>query len=139
MSAPIVGFAGLTHLGLVSSIVIASKGFRVIGYDDDAARVRDIAAGRLPVVEPDLDELFRAVAGHMTFTSQPGDLAACDLVYISTDVPTDARGESELSAISALIMNVIAALASEALLVVLCQVPPGFTRRLPLAPERLFY
>ena len=36
-------------------------------------------------------------------------------------------------------MNVIAALASEAMLVVLCQVPPGFTRRLPLAPERLFY
>ena len=25
------------------------------------------------------------------------------------------------------------------LLVVLCQVPPGFTRRLPLPPERLFY
>ena len=139
MSAPVVGFAGLTHLGLVSAIAVASKGFRVIGYDADAARVHDIAAGQLPVVEPDLDELARGVAGRITFTSQAGDLAACDVVYISTDVATDARGESDLSAISALITDVIAALASHGLMVVLCQVPPGFTRRLPLPPERLFY
>ena len=139
MSAPVVGFAGLTHLGLVSAIAVASKGFRVIGYDADTARVQDIAAGRLPVVEPDLDELLRAVAGRITFTSRPGDLSPCDLVYISTDVPTDARGESDLSGILALITDVIAALAPHALLVVLCQVPPGFTRRLPLPPERLFY
>ena len=114
MSAPVVGFAGLTHLGLVSAIAVASKGFRVIGYDADAARVHDIAAGQLPVVEPDLDELARGVAGRITFTSQAGDLAACDVVYISTDVATDARGESDLSAISALITDVIAALASHA-------------------------
>jgi UDPglucose 6-dehydrogenase len=139
MSAPVVGFAGLTHLGLVSAVVVASKGFRVIGYDADADRVRDIAAGRLPIVEPDLDDLFRAVSGRISFTSQPGDLSGCDLVYISADVPTDARGESELSTISALITDVHAALAPRALLVVLCQVPPGFTRRLPRAPERLFY
>ncbi len=52
MSAPVIGFAGLTHLGLVSALAVASKGFRVVGYDSDAARVRDIAAGSLPVVEP---------------------------------------------------------------------------------------
>jgi UDPglucose 6-dehydrogenase len=139
MSAPVVGFAGLTHLGLVSAIAVASKGFRVVGYDPDAGRVDEIAAGRLPVVEPDLDELFRAVAGRIAFTSQPAELAGCDLVYISTDVPTDARGESDLSEVSALITGVIGALSSHALLVVLCQVPPGFTRRLPLPQERLFY
>jgi UDP-N-acetyl-D-mannosaminuronate dehydrogenase len=46
MSAPVIGFAGLTHLGLVSALAVASKGFRVVGYDTDAARVGDIAAGR---------------------------------------------------------------------------------------------
>src|SRR5262249_52888470 len=39
MSAPVIGFAGLTHLGLVSALALASKGFRVVGYDTDAARV----------------------------------------------------------------------------------------------------
>ena len=51
MTAPVVGFAGLTHLGLVSAVAAACKGFRVIGYDADAACVREIKAGRLPVVE----------------------------------------------------------------------------------------
>ena len=51
MKAPVIGFAGLTHLGLVSAIAVAAKGFRVVGYDVDATRVRNIAARHLPVVE----------------------------------------------------------------------------------------
>jgi UDPglucose 6-dehydrogenase len=139
MSAPVIGFAGLTHLGLVSALAVASKGFRVVGYDTDAARVRDIAAGHLPVIEPGLDKLARGCAPRTSFSSRVGDLAACDLVYISTDVPTDDRGQSDLSGISASIAQVVATPSPRALLVVLCQVPPGFTRGLPLPPERLFY
>src|SRR5262249_57834137 len=45
MSGPVIGFAGLTHLGLVSALAVASKGFRVVGYDTDAARRRDVRAG----------------------------------------------------------------------------------------------
>src|ERR1700704_31076 len=82
MNAPVIGFAGLTHLGLVSAIAVAAKGFRVVGYDADATRVRDIAARRLPVVEPGLDELARACAERSSFTSQVDDLGGCDLVYI---------------------------------------------------------
>src|SRR5436190_11012188 len=101
MSAPVIGFAGLTHLGLVSALAVAAKGFRVVGYDADATRVSRITAGRLPVVEPGLDEVARACAERTSFTSRVDDLAACDLVYISTDVPTDDFGQSDLSAISA--------------------------------------
>jgi UDPglucose 6-dehydrogenase len=139
MRAPVIGFAGLTHLGLVSALAVASKGFRVIGYDADAGRVGDIAAGCWPVVEPGLDELYRACAQYTSFTSRVDDLAACDLVYVSSDVPTDDRGQSDLSGISASIAEVIATLSSRALLVVLCQVPPGFTRGLPWSQNRRFY
>src|SRR5262249_46502655 len=110
----------------------------VVGYDSDAARVRDIAAGRLPVVEPGLDELARDCAQRVSFSSQVEELGASDLVYISTDVPTDDRGESDLSGISASIAAVTGCLSPHALLVVLCQVPPGFTRAPPLRSERLF-
>src|SRR5260221_9389848 len=57
VNAPVIGFAGLTHLGLVSATATAAKGFVVIGVDSDRARVQAIAAGALPVVEPDLDAL----------------------------------------------------------------------------------
>lgn len=139
MSAPIVGFAGLTHLGLVSAVAVAAKGFHVVGYDSDADLVRGIAEGRLPVLEPGLDDLARRYGAQLTFTDRVGDLSACDLVYIATDVPTDDRGQSELSGISALIEAVIPVLGPSALLCVLCQVPPGFTRKLPFDPVRLYY
>ena len=139
MTLPVIGFAGLTHLGLVSAVGTASKGFRVVGYDADGPRVRDIAAGRMPVVEPGLDDMARAFSQRLSYTDRLGDLGGCDIVHIATDVPTNDRGESDLSAIAGLIADVIPALDREALLVVLCQVPPGFTRGLPLPAERLFY
>jgi UDPglucose 6-dehydrogenase len=139
MTLPVVGFAGLTHLGLVSAVGTAAKGFSVVGYDADKSRVLDIGAGRLPVVEPDLDDLARACAARLSYTARLADLGRCDIVYISSDVPTNDRGESDLSGIRGLIADVLPALGPQALLVVLCQVPPGFTRGLPLAAERLYY
>ena len=139
MTTPAIGFAGLTHLGLVSAAAAASKGFRTIGYDADSARVREIAAGRLPIMEPELDELLRRCSARLCYTDKVGDLRACDIIYIATDVPTDGRGQSDLSGISRLIEEVIPALGPNALLCVLCQVPPGFTRGLPVDPQRLFY
>src|SRR5215468_7323699 len=139
MTSPVIGFAGLTHLGLVSAVGTASKGFRVVGYDADGARVRDIAAGRMPVVEPGLDDMARKFSKNLSYTDRLGDLGACDIVYVSTDVPTNERGESDLAVIGSLVAKVIPALGAQSLLVILCQVPPGFTRGLPLPSERLFY
>ena len=31
----VVGFAGMTHLGIVSSASVAAKGFRTVCYDPD--------------------------------------------------------------------------------------------------------
>ncbi|EWY42524.1 GDP-mannose dehydrogenase [Skermanella stibiiresistens SB22] len=139
MKRPVIGFAGLTHLGLVSAAAAAAKGFTVIAHGADAAAVADIRAGNLPVAEPDLDGLFRDHAERLTVTSDLDELGRCDLVYIATDVPTDDEQRSDLTGIEALIGRVIPALAEHAVLVVLCQVPPGFTRGVPMAPERLVY
>src|SRR5208337_5567803 len=64
----------------------------------------------------------------------------CDLIYISPDVPTDDQGRSDLTGIRALVDSVTMAMRQDALLVILCQVPPGFTRGLAmLSPDRLYY
>lgn len=139
MTGPAVGFAGLTHLGLVSAVGTAAKGLRVVGYDPDAARVADIAAGRLPVLEPGLDELARRHQSALSFQADIRALGDCDVVYIASDVPTDDAGRSDLSGISDLISRVVAVLGRKAVLVILCQVPPGFTRGLSVSAERLYY
>jgi UDPglucose 6-dehydrogenase len=78
-------------------------------------------------------------AKRLEFSADAQLLAACDIVYIATDVATDDQGASDLAAINALIGTVVPRLSASALLVVLCQVPPGYTRALPFAGERLYY
>ena len=58
MNRPTVGFAGMTHLGLVSATAIAAKGFPTICYDPDRTLIAALERGALPVVEPGLPELL---------------------------------------------------------------------------------
>jgi len=139
MSGPTIGFAGMTHLGINSAAASAARGFRTICFDMDAKLIARLKAAELPVVEPGLPELFSEHGARLSFASDAKALAECDIVYIAPDVPTDDTGQSDLTGIRALIDTVATRLGASALLVVLCQVPPGFTRGLPVPPGRLFY
>ena len=137
---PVIGIAGMTHLGLVTGSAIASKGFTTICYDGDGSRIATLARGELTVSEPGLDALIAGNGDRQRFTADIAALAPCDIVYIARDVPTAATGESDLASISQLIAAVSGVLNPQALLVVLSQVPPGFMRSLTvLAQTRLYY
>jgi UDPglucose 6-dehydrogenase len=139
MSGILVGFAGMTHLGVNSAAAALSRGFRVMGYDADRNITEALRRGDPPVVEPGLPETLREHASKAHYTAEIADLSRCDLVYIASDVPTDDSGSSELAGIRQLVQSVSAVLAPRATLVVLCQVPPGFTRGLMLPKEKIFY
>ena len=53
-----VGVVGLSHLGLVASACLSSMGFEVVAVGEPALAA-DLAAGKLPVHEPGLEELAR--------------------------------------------------------------------------------
>jgi UDPglucose 6-dehydrogenase len=135
---PVIGFAGMTHLGLNSAAASAERGFDVICFDPDLALVDALNADRLPVVEPDLPEMLQRRRAQLRFTADAGLLKACDVIYVAPDVPTDDTGSSDLGPIRALIGIVDAAMAPAAVMVVLSQVPPGFTRGLS-RPEVVRY
>jgi UDPglucose 6-dehydrogenase len=139
MSAPLIAYAGLTHLGLVYAASAAAKGFRVVAFDADPALVKDLARGKLPVEEPGLEAAYRQHRDRMTFAADAGALGDADLIFISADVPTDDQGRSDLARTQRLIEASSRNMKSGATLVVLCQVPPGYTRGLSVLKERLYY
>ena len=124
------GFLGLSHLGIVSSIGWASFGEPVVAVDLEPAPVAARAAGRLPVHEPGLTELFGRVGARMTFSTDPAALSTASLVIVARDVPTDTADASDPSAVLRLVDAAIPHLRDGVTLVVMSQVPPGFTRRL---------
>ena len=91
-----IGFAGLSHLGLVSGIATASKGFDVVGFDTDKSLAAAVGRGDLPVFEPGLAELFQENRGRLRFTADPVELRDCDIVVFAATSPptTGARATS---------------------------------------------
>ena len=80
MTAPVIGFAGMTHLGLNSAAAAAARGFPVVAFDTDAGLVEGLRRGELPVAEPGLREVLTANRARLTPTSTPGELGRCDVV-----------------------------------------------------------
>ena len=112
-----IGFAGMSHLGLVTSIATAAKGFEVMAYGEP-----------ITVSEPGLPELLAANQSRIRFTNDAGALEQCSVVVVSLDVPTDAENRSDLTGLRRL----IAQIPTVGTLVILSQVTPGFTRSLNL-------
>jgi len=135
MTLPRVGFAGMSHLGLVSAAALASGGVPVVAFDRDPQLAADLSNGIAPVVEPQLPDLLAAPT-RPVFTTNAADLRSCDVVYVALDVPTDEAGASDLRPVMELIDAVWPQLASHATAVILSQVPPGFTRELARARMR---
>ena len=118
----------MTHLGLVSAASAAAKGFRLVCFDTDPILLGEIGKGRLPVAELQLEALLARNKERLTFTAIQTDLAACDVIYVAADVPTDDQGKSDLGPINKLLDIVSEAASKHAAIVILSQVPPGFTR-----------
>ena len=139
MSLPVIGFAGMTHLGLVSGVSASEKGFSLVCFDPNADRIAALGKGVLPVSEPQLDELVAKNASRLRFTSESADLKSCDVIYVAPDVATDDQGQSDLQTIHSLLDVVFDAARPDAVIVVLSQVPPGYTRSKQRAGRILYY
>ncbi|MEY2490313.1 MAG: UDPglucose 6-dehydrogenase [Verrucomicrobiota bacterium] len=139
-----IGFIGLSHLGLNYSLATAAKSFDVVAYDPDSALVARCAAGEFPIEEPGFGELFAQHRARIRYTSDKTALAECDLVFYSLDVRTNERNESDLGPLTALIRATEPHLSAGTTAVVLSQVSPGYTRHLRTelrerSPADLYY
>src|SRR4051812_40963140 len=124
------GVIGLSHLGIVYGTAWASFGQPVIAVDTDADAVARLQAGDPIVREPGLPELLDRSRPYLTYTTDFSELAACPLVIVARDVPTDDENQSDIAAVEKLIAAAIPHLRDDVTLVVMSQVAPGFDRTL---------
>jgi UDPglucose 6-dehydrogenase len=73
-----IGFVGLSHLGLNYSLATAAKGFDVVAYDPDAMLTARCAAGEFPIEEAGFGESSPNIA-RGSVTSDETALAECEL------------------------------------------------------------
>ena len=75
----------------------------------------------------------------LRFADNSAILAECDVIFVAPDVPTDDQGRSDLATIDALLDTVFEAARADAVIIVLSQVPPGFTRAKQRPARTLHY
>ena len=90
----IIGFIGMSHLGICHAITTAKKGYNVIGYDENYENIKNLKKGNISFYEPKLNEILKKNKKKITFTNNFSEVKNCDLVFFSKDIPTNKKNQS---------------------------------------------
>ncbi|MEV5757191.1 nucleotide sugar dehydrogenase [Streptomyces tendae] len=137
VSGPTVAVVGLGYVGLPTALALRDAGATVIGIDNSADRLRDIARGAVDLLPLHHAQLACASAGDgFRLTSDATAVRAADAVVICVPTPVDARREPDLTALSAACASVVEHAVAGQLIVLTSTSYVGTTRDLLVEPLR---
>jgi UDPglucose 6-dehydrogenase len=119
---------GTGYVGLVTGAVFADLGNDVVCVDNDAPKIAELQAGRMPIYEPGLEEMVtRNLADErLAFTT---DLTAAVrrsvIVFITVGTPPRADGQADLSAVESVARGIGQAMERYTVVVNKSTVPVG--------------
>lgn len=117
---------GTGYVGLVTGACFAEVGHSVICVDNDAAKVKVLQAGGIPIYEPGLDELVQrnVAAGRLRFTTSTAEgVENSDVIFIAVPTPPLADGAVDLSFIEKVARDIAGAMTSYKIVVDKSTVP----------------
>lgn len=91
---------GTGYVGLVTGACFAEVGHHVICVDNDAAKIKVLRNGNLPIFEPGLEELVKrnVAAGRLNFTANTQEgVEQSDVIFIAVPTPPLKDGGVDLS------------------------------------------
>ncbi|HTI36277.1 MAG TPA: UDP-glucose/GDP-mannose dehydrogenase family protein [Vicinamibacterales bacterium] len=94
-----IAVVGSGYVGLVAGACLAENGNDVVCIDKDAAKVRMLQRGRIPIYEPGLEELVKRnrAEKRLTFTTKlPQGVRNSQIIFIAVGTPTGEDGSADL-------------------------------------------
>jgi UDPglucose 6-dehydrogenase len=117
---------GTGYVGLVTGACFAEVGHKVICVDNDAAKVKKLQQGGIPIYEPGLEELVNknVSAGRLSFTTSTAEgVENSDIIFIAVPTPPMNDGSVDLSFIEKVAREIAGALTSYKIVVDKSTVP----------------
>jgi UDPglucose 6-dehydrogenase len=87
----LIAMIGTGYVGLVSGACFSDFGHVVTCIDSDAAKIRQLQSGSLPIFEPGLDALVASnvQAGRLSFTTEAAaHIRAADAIFLAVGTPS---------------------------------------------------
>jgi UDPglucose 6-dehydrogenase len=117
---------GTGYVGLVTGTCFAEVGHQVVCVDNDAAKVKLLQSGGIPIYEPGLEELVKknVAAGQLAFTTSTAEgVQKSDVIFIAVPTPPQPDGSVDLSFIERVARDIAAAMTSYKIVVDKSTVP----------------
>ena len=130
---------GTGYVGLVAGVCFAESGNDVVCVDKDAAKVRALRAGKMPIYEPGLEELLRrnVAERRLTFTTAlAGAVRDATVVFIAVGTPQGEDGSADLQHVLLVAQQVARAIKGYTVVVNKSTVPVGTAERVRQVMQR---
>lgn len=117
---------GTGYVGLTTGACFAEVGHQVTCVDNDAAKVKTLLAGGIPIYEPGLEDLVKrnVAEGRLRFTVSTAEgVERSDVVFIAVPTPPQPDGSVDLSFIEKVAREIAAAMTSYKIVVDKSTVP----------------
>jgi UDPglucose 6-dehydrogenase len=121
-----LSIVGTGYVGLVTGVCFAEVGHHVTCVDNDAAKVKLLQSGGLPIYEPGLEELIRknTANGRLSFTTSIADgVRNSDVIFIAVPTPPLPDGSVDSSFIEKVAREIAAAMTTYKIVVDKSTVP----------------
>jgi len=122
-----IAVIGLGYVGLPLAVAFGTVR-QVLGFDVDARRVAELAAGVDRTLELESDEI--GAATQLRFSADPAQLADCDIFIVAVPTPIDASHNPDLEPLRSATALVAGALRRGALVIYESTVYPGTTEEI---------
>jgi UDPglucose 6-dehydrogenase len=117
---------GTGYVGLVTGACFAEVGHQVTCVDNDAAKVKILQSGGIPIYEPGLEDLVtrNVAAKRLSFTTSTAEgVEKSDVIFIAVPTPPLADGAVDLSFIEKVAREIAAAMSAYKIIVDKSTVP----------------
>jgi UDPglucose 6-dehydrogenase len=121
-----LSIVGTGYVGLVTGACFAEVGHQVICVDNDAAKVKLLQSGGIPIYEPGLEELVKqnTAAGRLSFTDSIAEgVRRSEVIFIAVPTPPLPDGSVDSSFIEKVAREIAAALTTYKIVVDKSTVP----------------
>src|SRR5262249_5648411 len=126
-----VGIIGLGYVGLPLALTFAERGFSVLGFDVDPAKIESLEAGRNYIRHLHPDRLTRTRAsGRFRSTSDFNRLNQADVVIVCVPTPLTPQREPDMSYIVSTTRQIAMRLQAGQLIILESTTYPGTTDEL---------
>lgn len=127
-----ISFIGAGYVGLVSAILLAHLGHKVISIDNDDIKITSLKNGIIPIYEPELDSYLKKAqeSNRIEFHNAHNARPDIDAIFIAVGTPPLESGEADLSYIYQATIEAAKFSSPKTLIIIKSTVPPSTCSKL---------